>query len=82
MCIRDRGDPAALNYFIAEKYVKAIDAVAHSNNQKVFLMPMDMAGLAGTLGGISEIARNAMGASAHPEASQKPRSPFGGGTQG
>jgi len=77
-----KGDPAALNYFIAEKYVKAIDAVAHSNNQKVFLMPMDMAGLAGTLGGISEIARNAMGASAHPEASQKPRSPFGGGTQG
>ncbi|MDH7798784.1 MULTISPECIES: SPFH domain-containing protein [unclassified Beijerinckia] len=54
-----KGDMAALNYFIAEKYVKAIDALAHSTNQKTFLMPMDMAGLAGTLAGISEIARHA-----------------------
>ena len=54
------GDLAALNYFIAEKYVKAIDALAHSQNQKVFIMPMDMAGLAGTLGGIAEVARSAL----------------------
>ncbi len=51
-----KGDIAALNYFIAEKYVKAIDALAHSPNQKTFIMPMDMAGIAGTLGGIAEIA--------------------------
>lgn len=55
------GDLAALNYFIAEKYVKAIDALAHSPNQKTFIMPMDMAGLAGTLGGIAEVARSALG---------------------
>ena len=54
------GDLAALNYFIAEKYVKAIDALAHSPNQKTFIMPMDMAGLAGTLGGIAEVARSAL----------------------
>ena len=57
----EKGDTAAINYFIAEKYVKAIDAIAHSTNQKVFIMPMDMAGLAGTLGGIAEIARGAIG---------------------
>ena len=54
-----KGDLAALNYFIAEKYVKAIDALARSPNQKTFIMPLDMASLAGTLGGIAEIARSA-----------------------
>lgn len=56
-----QGDTAAINYFIAEKYVKAIDTLAQSPNQKTFLMPMDMAGLAGTLAGIAEVARSAMG---------------------
>ncbi|MDP2357873.1 MAG: SPFH domain-containing protein [Beijerinckiaceae bacterium] len=53
------GDTAAINYFIAEKYVKAIEALATSPNQKTFIMPMEMAGLAGTLAGISEVARAA-----------------------
>lgn len=53
------GDTAAINYFIAEKYVKAIEALAASPNQKTFIMPMEMAGLAGTLAGISEVARAA-----------------------
>jgi regulator of protease activity HflC (stomatin/prohibitin superfamily) len=52
-----KGDLAALNYFVAEKYVRAIDALARSTNQKTFIMPMDMAGIAGTLGGIAELAR-------------------------
>jgi regulator of protease activity HflC (stomatin/prohibitin superfamily) len=55
------GDLAALNYFIAEKYVKAIQSIAETPNQKVFMMPMDMASLAGTLGGIAQIAASAMG---------------------
>jgi regulator of protease activity HflC (stomatin/prohibitin superfamily) len=55
------GDLAALNYFIAEKYVKSIQALAQSNNQKVFIMPLDLASLAGTLGGIAEIAASSLG---------------------
>ncbi|MGE3247320.1 MAG: SPFH domain-containing protein [Beijerinckiaceae bacterium] len=55
------GDIAAINYFVAEKYVKAIDSLAKSPNQKTFIMPMDMAGIAGTLGGIAEVARSALG---------------------
>jgi regulator of protease activity HflC (stomatin/prohibitin superfamily) len=55
------GDLAALNYFIAEKYVRAIQAIAETPNQKVFIMPLDMASLAGTLGGIAEIASSALG---------------------
>ena len=56
-----KGDIAALNYFIAEKYVRAIDALAHSPNQKTFIMPMEMAGLAATLGGVAQIASAALG---------------------
>ncbi|MBK9081626.1 MAG: SPFH/Band 7/PHB domain protein [Rhizobiales bacterium] len=55
------GDMGALNYFIAEKYVKALEAVAHSNNQKVFIMPIETASLVGTLAGIAEIAKQSMG---------------------
>ncbi len=66
-----KGDLAALNYFIAEKYVRAIDALAKSPNQKTFIMPLDMASLAGTLGGIAEIARSATTDSADGE-----RKPF------
>jgi regulator of protease activity HflC (stomatin/prohibitin superfamily) len=65
-----KGDIAALNYFIAEKYVRAIDALAHSTNQKTFIMPMDMAGIAGTLGGIAELAR---ASGFDPQAPRPPR---------
>ena len=71
------GDLAALNYFIAEKYVKAITALAETPNQKVFIMPMDMASLAGTLGGIAEIARSALGEGASADAVRVARPPRG-----
>jgi regulator of protease activity HflC (stomatin/prohibitin superfamily) len=52
-----KGDLAALNYFIAEKYVRALEALARSPNQKVFIMPIEMASIVGTLGGIAEMVR-------------------------
>lgn len=54
----ETGDLAAINYFVAEKYVRAIDTLAKSPNQKTFIMPMEMAGIAGTLGGIAEVAKS------------------------
>jgi len=53
------GDIAALNYLIAEKYVRAFTALAQSTNQKTFIVPMELASLAGTLSGIAAIAANA-----------------------
>jgi len=50
------GDIAALNYSIAEKYVRAFTALAQSPNQKTFIVPMELASLAGTLSGIAAIA--------------------------
>ena len=55
------GDIAALNYLIAEKYVRAFAALAQSGNQKTFIVPMELASLAGTLGGIAAIAAAAQG---------------------
>ena len=66
------GDLAALNYFVAEKYVRALDAFARAPNQKTFILPMDLAGLAGSIGGIAEIARSAMGESTADDA-RRPR---------
>jgi regulator of protease activity HflC (stomatin/prohibitin superfamily) len=54
-----QGDPAAINYLIADKYVRAIQELALSPNQKVFIVPLELASLAGTLGGISQIAAGA-----------------------
>jgi len=74
-----KGDIAALNYFVAEKYVGAVEAFARAPNQKVFVMPMDMAGLAGTIGGIAELARSALSEGTGPRGSVPPSSPRGRG---
>jgi regulator of protease activity HflC (stomatin/prohibitin superfamily) len=55
------GDTAALNYFIAEKYVKALEGLAQAPNQKVLILPMEAASLVGTLAGVAEIAKGALG---------------------
>ena len=54
------GDVQAINYFVAQKYVEALKEFASSPNQKVFMMPMESAGLLGALGGIAELAKDAM----------------------
>ncbi len=55
------GNISALNYSIAEKYIKALTALANSPNQKTMIVPMELSSLAGTLGGISQIVAASMG---------------------
>lgn len=57
-----RGDIASLNYFIAEKYIKAFTEIAHSPNQKVIMLPIEATQMLATLGGIGEIAKATFGA--------------------
>jgi regulator of protease activity HflC (stomatin/prohibitin superfamily) len=52
-----RGDVQAINYFLGLKYIEAFKELAASNNQKFVLMPMETAGLLGSIAGIGEIAR-------------------------
>ena len=71
------GDTAALNYFIAEKYVKALESLAQAPNQKVLILPMEAASLVGTLAGVAEIAKGALGegAAARAGAARPPSTP-------
>ena len=55
-----QGDIQAINYFVAQKYVEALKEMAHSPNQKVFIMPMEATAILGSLGGIAELAKDAM----------------------
>jgi regulator of protease activity HflC (stomatin/prohibitin superfamily) len=68
-----KGSMGAVNYLVAEKYVKALDNLSRSPNQKVLLMPTEVAGLAGVLAGISEIAKGATEAALPPRVSAKPK---------
>lgn len=56
-----KGDVAAANFLVAEKYVDAIRSLATAPNQRVVIVPIEMAGIAGTLGGIAEITRAVFG---------------------
>ena len=55
------GDVAALNYFIADKYIKAFGQLADAPNQKVVMLPIAATAMLSSLGGISEIARATFG---------------------
>ena len=48
--------------------MRAIQELALSPNQKVFIVPIELASLAGTLGGISQIAAGAFGETGESEA--------------
>src|SRR5882724_1099095 len=56
----EKGDINAINYFVATKYVEALQALATAPNQKVILMPLEAANVIGALGGIAELAKSAM----------------------
>src|SRR5919107_1393469 len=69
-----RGDLAAANFLVAEKYIEAVRALATAPNQKVLIVPTELGGLAGTLGGIAEIPRAVFGDGASPPAARPGRS--------
>ena len=54
------GNVNAINYFVAQKYIEAFKALAEAPNQKFVMMPMESAGVIGSLGGIAELAKEAM----------------------
>jgi regulator of protease activity HflC (stomatin/prohibitin superfamily) len=59
-----KGDVAALNYFIADKYIKAFGQLADSPNQKIIMLPIEATSILGSLAGIGEIAKATFGESA------------------
>ncbi len=53
------GDVQAINYFVAQKYVEALQHIASADNQKLIMMPLESSQVIGALGGITEIAKEA-----------------------
>jgi regulator of protease activity HflC (stomatin/prohibitin superfamily) len=60
------GDVQAINYFVANNYIKALERLATSPNQKVLMLPVEAASVIGSIGGIAEIAREAFGTDRTP----------------
>jgi len=68
----EKGSSQSLNYFIAQKYVEAVGKFATSTNAKTILFPVEATQLIGTLGGIGELARDALAQQVAPTASSLP----------
>ena len=69
------GDVNALNYFVANKYIEALKAMADSPNQKMLLLPIEATGVLGSLAGIAELAKNALAEQGAPRVPAPPRGP-------
>jgi regulator of protease activity HflC (stomatin/prohibitin superfamily) len=69
------GNVQAINYFVANNYVKALEALAASPNQKILMMPVDTSSVLGSLAGIAEIAKEAFAAQPATTATRAARSP-------
>ncbi len=67
------GSVQAINYFIAQKYVEAIGLFATSPNAKTILFPVEATQLMGTLGGIGQLAKEALGGDDTPSPASPPR---------
>ena len=55
------GNINAINYFVAQKYIEALQTIGSAPNNKLVLMPLEAAGVIGSVAGIAEIAREALG---------------------
>ena len=69
------GNINALNYFVANKYVEALKAMANSPNQKMLLLPIEATGIIGSMAGIAELAKNALSEQGQPRPPAPPRVP-------
>ncbi|MEM7401515.1 MAG: SPFH domain-containing protein, partial [Pseudomonadota bacterium] len=55
-----KGDIQAVNYFVATKYVDALNTIGSAENQKIIMLPLEASSLIGSIAGISEIAKSAL----------------------
>ena len=78
----ENGSAQAINYFVAQKYVEAIGLFATSPNAKTILFPVEATQLIGTLGGIGQLAKDALGDAPTPPAAPRRRGPFDATSEG
>ena len=72
------GDINAVNYFVAQKYVDALQHIGSAANGKVIFMPLEASGVIGAVGGVAEMLRSGaappqpVGMASEPPASPRP----------
>jgi len=64
------GNIQAINYFIAQKYVTALERIGSAPNEKVLFLPLEATSLLGSIGGIGEIAKEALATKTQSKDSQ------------
>ena len=55
----NEGNVHAVNYFVAQEYMQALKAIGGAENQKVIFMPLEASNVIGSIGGITELAKEA-----------------------
>lgn len=55
------GNIQAINYFIANNYVKALESLASAPNQKVIMMPLEASSVIGSIAGLAQLTGEAFG---------------------
>ncbi len=53
-----QGNPQALNYFVAQKYVDALGQIASAENSKVIMVPLEASSVIGSIEGINELIKS------------------------
>jgi len=75
------GNVQAINYFVANNYIKALEGIARSPNQKLLMLPVEASSVIGAIGGIAEIAKETFGTGSAPRTTSS-RPPSTGNPQG
>jgi regulator of protease activity HflC (stomatin/prohibitin superfamily) len=73
------GNVQALNYFVAQKYVDALQGLIAAPNQRLILMPLEASGVIGAIAGIGELAKEAVASQSVRPAATPATPPAGSG---
>ncbi|MGE5266927.1 MAG: SPFH domain-containing protein [Deltaproteobacteria bacterium] len=60
------GNVQAINYFVANNYVKALESLASAPNQKVIMMPLEASSVIGSIAGLAQLTGEAFGGASKP----------------
>ncbi|MGD9784481.1 MAG: SPFH domain-containing protein [Hyphomicrobiaceae bacterium] len=70
-----QGNVQAINYFVANNYVRALETLAKAPNQKVIMMPLEASSVIGSIAGLAQLTGEAMSGNSAPKSnSGVPRS--------
>ena len=71
------GNVQAINYFVANNYVKALESLASAPNSKIIMMPLEASSVIGSLAGLAQITGEAFGGGSNGSKPTPPRARAG-----